>query len=323
MAKISENKLKMLYILQELMERTDEEHRIGAAELMSAIEAHGLTVDRKTIYDDIETLREAGYDIGYIKEQPAGYYIAERDFDLAELKLLVDVVQSARFITDKKTHDLIRKLSSQASVHQGKQLSRQVYIFNRVKALNESIYYNVDRIHGSMLQDKRIRFKYHRWNLSKELEPMHGGEFFEVSPWALTWDDENYYLIGCDYESKIKFYRVDKMKSIEMLEESRQGEKEWADFDVSKFAMRTFNMWGEESRKVELECENKLIGPILDRFGTGIIVQPEGQDKFRVVVEVCVSNHFFGWVVALGEGVKIRGPESVKNAFKEHLSKML
>ncbi len=324
MGKISENKLKMLYILQALKERSDEDHRLGAPELSAEIEAHGLTVDRKTIYDDIETLREAGIDIEYSKEKPAGYYLAERNFDLAELKLLVDVVQSAKLITDKKTKQLIDKLSAQASEPQSKQLKNKAYVFNRAKTPNEDIFYNVDRVHSAMSQDRRISFKYYRWNTDKKLEARNGGRKVAVSPWAMTWDDENYYMIAFDEaESCIKFYRVDKMKYIDILDEPRQGQDEWVKFDAPNFATRTFNMWGEDPCKVELECENSLIGPILDRFGTDVIIVPEGSDKFRVTVEICVSRHFFGWLVSLGEGIRIRGPQNVVDAYRAHLERML
>ena len=250
--------------------------------------------------------------------------MGSRKFELPELKLLVDAVQSSKFITVKKSRKLIKKLESLASVSEAKQLQRNVYITNRNKTLNESIYYNVDKIHDAILSDAKIRFVYYKWNTDKELIPRNNGNPFVVSPWALTWDDENYYLLAYDGESGIvKHYRVDKMRSIGLLKEKREGKAEFADFDMASFAKITFGMYGGKREHVTLECENNLIGAILDRFGTDVIIQKTDREHFRIRQEVSVSGQFFGWLVGLGAGVRIVSPQNVVDAMEHRLEEML
>lgn len=322
MAKVSVGKLKLLYIMDALVNETDENNRLGTSELIAMLKEQGISAERKSIYDDIETLKEFGFDIIYDKEEPAGYYLAGRDFELPELKLLVDAVQSSRFITAKKSNALIKKLEKLASKNDARVLQRQVYVSGRVKTMNESIYYNVDSIHWAMQNNEQISFEYMKWNLEKELVPKGEGRVVS-SPWALTWDDENYYMLGYDSDSGIlKHYRVDKMKDIQFLGEKREGKTQFENFDVAAFATRTFGMFGGRSEKVTLECDNELIGAILDRFGTDVIIVPSGEDKFKVTHEVAVSGQFYGWIVGLGPGVKIVYPESVAAEFKERLRRM-
>lgn len=250
--------------------------------------------------------------------------MGSRKFELPELKLLVDAVQSSKFITVKKSRELIKKLESLASVSEAKQLQRNVYITNRNKTLNESIYYNVDKIHDAILSDVKIRFIYYKWNTDKELIPRNNGNPFVVSPWAQTWDDENYYLLAYDEESGIvKHYRVDKMRSIGLLKEKREGKAEFADFDMASFAKITFGMYGGKREHVTLECENNLIGAILDRFGTDVIIQKTDREHFRIRQEVAVSGQFFGWLVGLGAGVRIVSPQNVVDAMEHRLEEIL
>lgn len=318
MAKSVNSKLRTLYIMQELFEKSDEDHRLSTKDLIAMLESNSITADRKSIYDDIETLSVWGMDILYTKEKPSGYYLASRDFELPELKLLVDAVQSSKFITEKKSRDLIKKLESLTSNSEARQLQRHVYIANRIKTQNESIYYNVDKIHEALLSDSQIQFTYYKWSVDKELIPRNEGKPFVVSPWALTWDDENYYMIGYDQVTDIaKHYRVDKMQKIELTEEKRQGEEKFVGFDIAKFAKSTFGMYGGEHQNVSLECENEMIGAIIDRFGTDIIVQKVGDGKVSVTQEVAMSGQFFGWIVGLGPGVKIVAPQSAVQAFTE------
>lgn len=322
MAKVSVGKLKLLYIMDKLVKDTDENHRAGTSELIAMLKEKGLSAERKSIYDDIETLREFGLDIIYDKEDPAGYYLGERDFELAELKLLVDAVQSSKFITAKKSSVLIKKLEKMTSAKEARNLQRQVYVAGRIKTMNESIYYNVDAVHSAIARNVKISFRYMMWNLDKKLVPK-SDKAVSVSPWALVWDDENYYMIAFDSTSGImKHYRVDKMKDIQLLEESREGQEEFKDFDGAGFAKKTFGMYGGRTEKVTLECDNGLVGPILDRFGTDVIIVPSGEDKFKVTHEVAVSGQFYGWLVGLGPGVKIVYPQSVAEEFKERLRRM-
>ena len=320
MAKTVTNKLRTLYIMEALLEKSDENNRLATKDLLEMLKSNGITADRKSIYDDIETLTVWGMDIIYTKEKPAGYYLASRKFELPELKLLVDAVQSSKFITVKKSRELIKKLESLTSVGDAKQLQRQVYITDRIKTVNESIYYNVDKIHEAIMAGKKISFTYYKWNTDKELVARNGGKPFEISPWALTWDDENYYMLGFDEQSGlVKHYRVDKMQKITMLKSARDGEEVFKDFDLAIFAKKTFGMYGGEPEAVTMEFDDHLIGVVMDRFGTDVIIQKADNGRFRVRNEVAVSGQFYGWIAGIGPGVKIVSPQHVVDGFRAHL----
>ena len=320
MAKTVTNKLRTLYIMDALLEKSDENNRLATKELLEMLENNGITADRKSIYDDIDTLQTWGMDILYTKEKPAGYYLASRKFELPELKLLVDAVQSSKFITVKKSRELIKKLESLASAGEAKKLQREVYIADRIKTINESIYYNVDMLHDAIQAGKKISFIYYKWNTDKELVARNNGRPIEVSPWSLTWDDENYYMLGFDSASGIvKHYRVDKMQKITLLDEPRDGEEEFRDFDLAKFAKNTFGMYGGSLEAVTMEFDEGLIGVVLDRFGTDVIIQNMGTGSFRMRHEVAVSGQFYGWIAGLGSGVKIISPQHVADGFKTYI----
>ena len=323
MANVSVGKMKMLYVMDVLLYETDEKHRVSTTKLIAMLKEHGIYAERKSIYDDIETLKEYGIDIMHESTEPSGYYVSTRRFELPELKLLVDAVQSSKFITAKKTSVLIAKLGTLTNVHQAQKLQKQVYVVKRIKTMNESIYYNVDAIHEAIQTNSKISFEYMKWDLNKELVPKHDAPVIS-SPWVLTWDDEKYYMLGFDSDSGIiKHYRVDKMKSIQPLSKKREGYTEFLKLDMNRFASKTFGMFSGKTEKITLECSNELIGAILDRFGTDVIIVPMGEDKFKVTHEVAVSGHFFGWIVGLGPGVRITYPENVVREFKERLEKMI
>ena len=324
MGKVIKSKLRTLLIMEMLLEKSDEDHRLSTGDIMAMLEANEISTDRKSIYSDIETLTEWGMDILYSKEKPAGYYIGSRDFELAELKLLVDAVQVSKFVTHKKSRELIGKLEKLTSDPQAGQLHRSVLVTGRTKSFNEQVFYNVNNIYEAISEGRQIEFTYHEWNLQKELVPRKGGKRYVISPWVLTWDDENYYLIGYDaQDEKSKHYRVDKMKDIAMRKESRQGESVFKDFDMAGYARQTFGMFGGETENVTLECDNALIGTILDRFGTDNIIVPVGDDRFQIQQKVNVSGQFFGWLVGLGPGVRIVHPPSVAQSFRERLEQMI
>lgn len=322
---ISNGKLKTLYIMKTLIEESDENHVLSSADLNAVLKRHGLSADRKTIYNDIETLKEFGLDIlQNIGGTHAGYYIGSREFELPELKLLVDAVQVSKFITNKKSKELIEKLEKLASKNDAKQLQRDVFIYNRPKAGNETIYYNVDQVHKAILEDKKITFQYAEWTIKKELVPKKSGQYYVVSPWSLTWDDQNYYLIAYDEEADlIKHYRVDKMKYADVLSQTRLGKGKFKDFDLAAFAKKTFGMYGGRDESVTLVCHNDLAGVMIDRFGKDIMLIPEGEEHFRINILVSVSPQFFGWVTGLGRKVCIEGPRSVREEYREYLEKIL
>lgn len=316
MARSFQQKLKILYLMRAFTELTDEQHPMTVPELMDYLAGFGIMVERKTVYDDIETLRTFGLDIDNRRGKPSGFYLASRDFELAELKLLADAVQSSRFITDKKSRQLIRKLASLTSVHEAKQLRRQVIVGNPAKNENESIYYNVDELHRGISEDRQVSFQYYEWTVSKEMRLKKNGARYQVSPWGLIWRDENYYLIGLDEKSGIvKHYRVDKMLKINVEKRPRNGKEIFENFDVGQFAARTFGMFGGREESLCLEFDNHLIGVVLDRFGHKVSVRRQNEERFRVQVRVNVSGQFFGWLAGLGSGVSVISPENVRKDY--------
>ena len=306
-------KLKMLYLVQLFSRETDDTHKLTMPEIVSKLAADGVNADRKTLYQDFDELRRFGFDIISEKEgKNYYYYLGSRDFELPELKLLVDSVQSSKFITDKKSGQLIKKLESLVSRYEGSQLHRQVIIAGRVKTMNESIYYNVDKIHAAIGADRQIRFKYFDWNLKKEMEPRYGGRWYPLSPWALMWDDEKYYLVAYDSKHEtIIHYRVDKMTQIGILDEKREGHDAFGRFNIAHYTNTLFGMYAGDETKVTIEAENRLVSVFIDRFGKDIIIAPVDEGHFRTTVTVAVSNQFFGWIMAIDGDVKIVAPDSV------------
>ena len=314
-------KLKLLYLIKIFTEDTDDQHALTLPQIVEKLDAYGVSAERKTLYQDFELLRDFGFDIiGQQARRNFYYHMGNRRFELPELKLLVDSVQSAKFITDKKSNALIKKLEGMVSKYEARKLQRQVIISGRIKAMNESIYYNVDKLHEAIGTDRQIRFKYFRWNIKKEMELRKDGAWYQVSPWALMWDDENYYLVGYDAEDgKIKHYRVDKMWRISVADRKREGKEQFKVFNMPRYTKSLFGMFGGEEVKVTLEAENGMVGILLDRFGKDIPVKPVDADHFRTSVVVAVSSQFLGWIMALGDGVKIIGPDKVVTRMKEEI----
>lgn len=326
MARSGNQKLKLLYLLKILTEQSDEEHCMSAQALIEALAAYEIKAERKSIYDDIAQLIDFGYDIVLVKAKTGGgYYLAGRDFELAELKLLVETVQASRFLTVNKSRELISKIEKLASKAEAGQLQRQVYVANRIKTANESIYYVVDDIHRAIQNNRQISFQYLEWNLNRELVPRRDGKPYQVSPWALTCKDENYYLIAHDSEEdKIKHFRVDKMAKIRVMEETkREGAALFERFDIADYANKTFGMYGGQEETVTLLFENHLIGVVMDRFGREAAVRIRDGAHFSVRVRVAVSGQFFGWLTGLGEGAVILAPAAVQEAYRIHLEKTL
>ena len=325
MAKGSNQKLKIIYLMKILLEKTDEIHSITMAEIISSLEAYGITAERKSIYSDIECLRQYGMDIiGEQQDRTYHYHVGSRQFELAELKLLVDAVQSAKFITAKKSRELIKKIEGLASKYEASQLQRQVFVTERIKTVNESIYYNVDVLHAAIGSNSQITFRYFQWDVNKKMVLKREGALYEVSPWALSWDDENYYLVAYDSaENKIKHFRVDKMLHIEISDKKREGKEHFKQFDMALYAKKVFGMFGGEEQVVKLECSNYLAGAIIDRFGKDVIMSKVDDNHFTVNVKVAVSRHFLAWIIALGEGAKIVGPETVVEQMRAETERLV
>ncbi|MGN9017916.1 helix-turn-helix transcriptional regulator [Lachnospiraceae bacterium HCP1S3_C3] len=325
MMKSSNQKLKIMYLMKILLDRTDETHSITMPEIIDALEAYGISAERKSLYNDIENLRVYGLDvIGVQEDRTYSYHIGNRQFELAELKLLVDSVQSAKFITEKKSNELIKKIESLASKYEASQLHRQVFVAGRVKTMNESIYYNVDSIHAAIAGNSRITFKYFKWNVDKDMELRHDGALYEVSPWLLSWNDGYYYLIAYDsVKGIIKHFRVDKMLDIKLNGRKREGEKVFNSLDMAAYTGKMFGMYGGEDERVRLECDNALAGVMIDRFGKDISLIRLDDKKFAVNVEVAVSRQFLAWIIGLGEGVKIVGAQRIVDMMNDEIDRLV
>lgn len=323
MAKSANQKLKLIYLLDKFMQDTDEQHGITIKEISEYLEKYDIKSERKSLYDDIDTLRNYGLDIVKEKVDKQVYYkLLSRDFELAELKLLVDSVQAAKFITANKTNELIKKLEGLASRYEAMDLQRQVHVLNRVKNPNERIYLSVDALHKAIHNDVQVTFQYAEWNLKKELVPKYDGRIYHVSPWALTWDDENYYLIGYDEDNeKIKHFRVDKLMSLEETEEPRHGKKLFESFDLAAYSKKMFGMYGGVEERVRLKVKNYLVGVMIDRFGKDIMIIPDKDGEyFTTNVDVAVSNQFIGWLAGLGADIEVVAPAGVRGQVRDYLA---
>lgn len=325
MARGGNGKLKLLYLQKILLERTDEKHGMTMPEIVKALEGYGICAERKSLYGDIETLMNYGMDI--IGEQDGkrySYRVASREFELPELKLLVDAVQSSKFITERKSNELIRKLENLSSRYEATKLQRQVYVSGRIKTMNESIYYNVDEIQNAIAGNEKIRFQYFQWNVKKEMELRRGGKFYCISPWGVSWDNENYYMIGYDSDAgMMKYYRIDKMVKLSATGEKREGQKAFQEMDLAALSQKTFSMFAGEEQYVKLEIVNEMAGIVIDRFGRDISLIPKDEGHFTVNVKVAVSRQFLAWVISLGDGVRILGPEEVRRQMREEAERLM
>ena len=317
-------KLKILYLMKFLQEKTDGEHPVSVKDIIQTMEAYGISVERKTVYDDIEALRTFGMKIGSRRGKPAGFYLEERTFELPELKFLMDAVQSSKFITEKQSAALVRKLEDLASVHEAKKLKSQVFLMPGIKTLNEEIYTNIETIYDAISANRQISFRYYQWTLSRELKPKRGGERYRVSPGKLLWNNDNYYLMGLDESSGIvKHYRVDKMMDVAVEEEKRSGESVFRDFDMGRFSAETFGMFDGKETILKIRFSNELVGVVLDRFGKKAVLQRSDDTHFFLQTHIRVSGQFFGWLTGLGSGAEIVSPEKVRKEYKSFLTKIL
>ena len=316
MAKSSGQKLKLLYLIKMLRENTDENHPMSTPDIIKYLENQGIHAERKSIYNDMECLADFGYDVVQVQSRlGGGYYLGSREFELPELKLLVDAVQSSRFITTKKSRELIRKLEQIAGKNDAGKLQRQVYVAGRVKTENESIYYSIDAIHRAIQENKQISFVYLDWNLKKQLVPRPNGNKC-VSPWALIWREENYYLAAYDSEDRvIKHYRVDKMASISMTGQPRYMDAQTRELDLTEYGKNVFGMFAGSREQLRLRFDRSLAGVVIDRFGRGTPCVPDGPDAFICTVEVAVSPNFFGWLASFGARAQLLSPAPVREAF--------
>ena len=328
-------KQKLLYLAKILYEETDEEHILTADKIITRLNEYGISCERKTIYSDMDILSEFGMDI--VREH-RGAWLASRMFELPELKLLVDAVQSSKFITENKSRELIGKLSRLSGKAYARKLTGQVVVRDRVKSMNESIYYNIDNIQDAIRQDHQITFGYYEWNVKKELVPRKAGERCRISPWFFQWDNDKYYLVGYDDATKqMRHYRVDKMKEIVEEPEMRLGRKMYEQIDLSSYGTQTFGMFAGEKVTVTLIADATLAGAMIDHFGREVWMhpaetwdeeeaEPDENDrrcrKVSVVVDTVVSDRFFGWVFGFGDKLKIAEPAWVQEAYIQMMKKV-
>ena len=331
MAKNPKQKQKLLYVLKFLTEKTDENNGVTVNDIIDYLDSFDIKAERKSIYDDIKTLQDFGVDICSTKSKTVQYYIASRDFELSELKLLVDAVQSAKFITHKKSNELIKKLENLASESEAKELSRQLFVSNRVKTMNEKVYYNIDSLHTSLNKGCKISFFYYQWELTGDnvnkvsKKKRNNGERYIVSPWALCWDDENYYLIA--YDSKagiIKHFRVDKMDSVQVLiKEKRDGKELFKQFDMAVYSKQSFGMFGGKLTDVKIRFDNSLIGVVVDRFSKNVFITTNDDNTFEMSTKVMLSPTFYGWLFSLKDKAKLLSPSFAKEEFLSYINDVL
>ncbi len=314
-------RLKIIYLYKILLERSDEEHLITMPEIISQLEFYGISAGRKALYDDIEALKTYGLDIISVRGDKSGYYVASRDFELPELKLLADAVTSSRFLTEKKSSELLKKIESLSSIYQAKQIKRQVYIADRVKAMNERIYLNVDVIHRAIAENKQISFKYFDYDMQKHKKFRDGLRV--CSPYALSWDDERYYLIAFYPKRPDNYtnFRVDRMENVEIIsDEARYLPQK---FNLSEYMNSTFSMFSGETQEVKLRFHCSLVNTVIDRFGKNITLRPDDDEWFTIRVNVKAEPPFFGWLFQFGTKVEIVNPQELKEKYIEQLQTVL
>lgn len=307
-----------------MLSKTDEEHYITMPEILAELEKYDIVAERKSIYNDLKDLEEIGIEIeGEQRGRNFYYHVIGRQFELPELKLLVDSIQASKFITEKKSEALIRKLETLCSEHEAKKLQRQIVMHGRIKNMNESIYYNVDAIHNAIANNRQIRFQYFNWNKNKEMQLRHNGENYIISPWALSWVDENYYLVGYDAKAGIiKHYRVDKMLKISETDMMREGREVFAGFNTASYSRMNFGMFGGEEESITIKCDNSMVGVFIDRFGKDLTFVPCDDEHCTVRITVALSIHFLGWIFALGDKVEIISPQSVVEYAKQEIKRL-
>ena len=313
-------KLKLLYLAQILLEQTDEEHPLTVQDLIAQLAQYDIQAERKSIYDDLDALSRFGLDVQCRRGRSHGWFIGAREFELPELKLLVDAVQSSRFITRKKSDALIRKLERLASVHQARQLQRQVFVSGRVKVMNESIYYNVDKLHTAIAAKRAITFQYFDYNMHRQKVFRREGELYTVSPYGLIWNNENYYLVAYDSGNReMRHYRVDKMTNISVTNRPREGGERYPAFDIAAYGQKHFGMYSGQEMTVTLRAKSSMAGVVLDRFGLDVILAPDGGDFFTVSIPLVLSPQFFGWLFALEPDVTLTAPPRAVEAYRRKL----
>lgn len=329
MQEVSKSKLKLLYLMDILLSKTDDENILNAIELCEELEKkYNIKVERKAIYNDINVLIEYGVDINVATKPKRGFYVANRDFEVAEIKLLIDAVQTASFITPKKTKQLIEKVNNELSVFQAQKLSQYICIENRAKCKNEQIYYNIDYLSKAIDKEKQVKLVYIRHRREKDSGIIKSKKELTVNPYALIWKNEHYYLVGNNPKyNNLMHLRLDRMKNVEVLDENARPYSEVCDFadkfDCAVYSKRTFNMYSGETEKIKLICDNSIIDDIFDRFGDNIVIRDFDDENFLICVNVAMSTGLVSWIMQYGKLVKVEYPEKLKSLLIDKSNEIL
>ena len=313
-------RLKLIYLEEIFRRETDENHGLTVAELADMLSEKGVNAERRTLYKDIEALRIAGMDINTTANRGPGcrYWLGQRDFELPELRLMVDSVQAARFMTEAKSRELIEKIEGLTSRHEARRLHRQVYLTGKVKSDNRQIYYSIFRIQDAIDAGRRITFRYWQWDTDKRQKLRRDGEAYEVTPLGLVWDSEYYYLIArMGREASPRQYRVDKMKDIEITEAPGVRDTKADAAELAAYTSSLFGMYSGEQTDVTLLCRNSMAGVIIDRFGKSVMIIPRDEEHFTVSVKVALSPQFLGWITGLEGAVTVAAPEKALEKMRE------
>ena len=310
MPKQEGQKSKLVTLLRILEQRTDENHRLNVPQLVQLLENQGILAERKSIYSDIDTLRSLGYDIQLQRGRGGGYWMASRAFELSELKLLVDAVQSSSVISARTSKRIIHKLEALCSDYEGTQLQRQVYVDGRPKSDSHTLLYSIDALHSAINAGRMVRFRY------------KDGGTRTVSPWQLAWENGCYYLIAFADEKGIRHYRVDKMSGVRVLDAPRRGQEQFADLDLPAYLRKHFGMYGGPEHRVTLRCTADLEGAMRERFGATPMFLPEENGCFHFDVPICVSDQFYGWVCGFGGKIEVVAPPEVRQGMREMTARL-
>ena len=315
-------KARLLILYKMFYELTDEEHQVTYDFILKYLKEHGVPANDHTVRADIKLLMDLGYDIVCTVSRPNKYFMGSRELEAAEVKLLIDAVSSSRFITDKKSRALTKKLGSLASQYQRKELKRNIYATHRAKTDNEEIYYTVDIVNIAINSRKKISFQYTEYMPIEGKVLRNGGEVYELSPYALFWNEDYYYVVGwSDKHQNISVFRADRLYKPEIL--SAKAVKKPEGFNLDAYSNRIFEMFDGDPVKVKLECRNDLMKYIVDRFGTKIETEVSIEGTFIVTVEVSLSPTFYSWVFRFAGGIRILSPEKAVKEIKEMAEKIV
>ncbi len=311
-------KIKILYILQDLLENSDENNPIDAETLIKNLRNHGIEAERKSVYKDISVLQEFGYDIIKTRTPKNGYFIADRKFEVAEIRLLVDAIQAANFITQKKTKQLLSKIYSLVSTSQAEKIKNQVYVDNRPKCTNEGIYYTIDTLHTAIQDNRQVKVEYRKRKIGTSNKTEYETKTHFISPYALIWSNDHYYLVGNNRNySNIMITRIDRIKSVEILTDSPRRSfsdvSEYKDyFDSADYANKHFSMFSGETQQIELICDNSLIDDMVDKFGDNAVILKAGDNKFKININAAVSDGLVSWIIQYGKKIEVKKPDELK-----------